>query len=198
MLPARTSDEDAMIRIITAAAVAVLLTVAPVRAASNAPPDAFRGIKWDSALPPVEQLKKTALSGCASVVEQAHLIDTSPCSHIHLDTDEMDLFTQRRNVAPIFGVAGSEQLLSWSYRKFWSGKVFIQDYKDVDLAKLRDALVSQYGPPTLDDIGHHRTEWNWPNDHLMIRLGFDPVPKPEVGNPTSLHTTISLLFTKTE
>jgi hypothetical protein len=117
---------------------------------------------------------------------------------MHIDTDDIDLFTQRQHVAPLFGVPVSEQLLTWSYRKFWSGEVFIHNYTDADLAKLRATLVNQYGPPTLDDTEHHRTEWNWSNENLMIRLSFDPVPKPSIGDSKTLQTSISVVFTRTE
>ena len=165
----------------------------------RSPPDAFRGIKWDSALPSIPKLRKTALSGCTTVVQQENLTVTPPCSHMHIDEDDMDLFTQRQNVAPIFGVPVSEQLLTWSYRKFWSGEVFIFNYRAADLATLRAALINRYGSPTLDDTEHHRTDWNWPNEKFMIRLSFDPVPKPSIGgNPKGLQTSISLAFTKIE
>lgn len=186
-----------MIRTIAVAAF-VLFTASPAHAASNKPPNDFRGIKWDSVLSSIARLRKTVLKGCIAVVEQTDFTSTPPCSHMHIDTDDMDLFAQRQNVAPFFGVSVSEQLLSWSYGKFWSGEVFIHNYKDADLVKLRAALMRQYGPPTSDDTEHHRTEWDWPNDNLMIRLSFDPVPKPSIGNSTSLRTSLSVLFTKTE
>jgi hypothetical protein len=181
-----------------AAAVFVVLTASPAHAASNIPPEGFRGIKWDSALPSTPRSRKTTLKGCGTVVEQENFTDTPPCSHMHLDGDDMDLFTQRQNVAPLFGVPVSEQLLSWSYKKFWSGQVFIHNYKDTDLTTLRAALIRQYGSPTLDNAEQHRTEWNWPNDNIMIRLSFDPVPKPAIGQPAPLQTSLSVLFTKTE
>src|SRR5713101_594772 len=124
------------------------------------PPDGFRGIKWDSTLPPVQKLRETALGGCSTVVEQKNVTDTPPCSHMHIATDDMKLFSQRRTVAPIFGVAVSEQVLTWSHRKFWSGEVFIYDHSDDDLTKLRGALTNQYGDPT---FGQGRiTKWSWP------------------------------------
>jgi hypothetical protein len=106
-----------MIRTI-AAAVFVLLTASSVHAASNTPPNGFRDIKWDSGLPSIARLRKTALKGCVTVVEQENFTDTPPCSHMQIDTDDMDLFTQRQNLAPLFGVPVSEQLLSWSHKKF--------------------------------------------------------------------------------
>ena len=74
-------------------------------------PDSFRGITWDSALPSIQKLRETALRGCAAVVEQKNFTDTPPCSHMHILTDDMDLFSQRRNVPPIYGVSASEQLV---------------------------------------------------------------------------------------
>jgi hypothetical protein len=80
------------------------------------PPDSFRGIKWGSALPSVQKLRETALKGCAAVVERKAFADTHPpCSHMHIDTDDMELFGQRENVPPIFDVPVSEQLLEWSH-----------------------------------------------------------------------------------
>jgi len=161
------------------------------------PPDGFRGIKWDSPLPSVQKLQETALVGCSAVVQPKNFFtDTSPCSHMHIDTDDMELFAQRRNVMPIFGVAVSEQLLTWSYRKFWSGEVFIYNYNDGDLAKLRAALTNQYGNPnvTQDRI----TEWRWPAKKLLVQLSFDPTPKPSVGSDKTKRTSVSLLFSKTE
>jgi hypothetical protein len=182
-----------------AVAVFVFLTASPAFAANDTPPDAFRGIKWDSRLPSIPRLQKTVLKGCVTVLEQQNFTDTPPCSHVHIDTDDMDLFTQRRNAAPLFGVPVSEQLLSWSYKKFWSGEAFIHNYKDTDLATLRAALIRQYGVPTIEDTEQHRTEWDWPNDKLMIRLTFDPVPKPAfAGDSTPPQTSLSLLFTRTE
>jgi hypothetical protein len=164
----------------------------------RAPPDAFRGIRWDSALPPTQKLKETALKGCPAIIEQKNFTDTPPCSHMHIDTDDMELFTQRRNVPPIFGVAVSEQLLTWSHRRFWAGQDFIRDYSDSDLTKLHAALVDQYGNPTFSNEGLHLTKWQWPDKKLEIQLSFNPTPKPSVGSGKNLHSTITLWFDRTE
>jgi zinc-ribbon domain len=124
----------------------------------RAAPDTFRGIRWNSTLPSVHTLRKTVLKGCVVITEQKNVIDTPPCSHMHLDTDDMDLFTQRQHVSPIFDVPVSEQLLEWSYRKFWSGEIFIYDYREADLAKLRAALIAHYGNPTFVNEQQHITK----------------------------------------
>jgi hypothetical protein len=158
------------------------------------PPDGFRGIKWDSPLPSAQKLRETALAGCSVVVQQKNFTDTPPCSHMHIDTDDMELFAQRLNVAPIFGVAISEQLLTWSYRKFWSGQVFVYNYSDDDLARLRSALIDQYGNPTFAQ--DRLTRWRWPAKKVELQLSFDPVPKPSLGSDKTRQTSISLLFSK--
>ncbi|MGH6839494.1 MAG: hypothetical protein ACREDT_11980 [Methylocella sp.] len=112
------------------------------------PPDSFRGIKWGSALPSALKLRETALKGCTAIIEQKDFTSRQLCSHMHIDTDDMDLFGLRQNVPPIFGVPVSEQMLDWSHRKFWSAEVFIHNYREADLAKLRAALIDHYGPPT--------------------------------------------------
>jgi len=164
----------------------------------KAPPDAFRGIKWDSVLPSTQKLRDTVLQSCAAIVEQKNFTDSPPCSHMHIDTDDMELFSQRRNVPPIFGVAVSEQLLTWSHRKFWSGQAFILDYSDPDLAKLQVALKDQYGNPTFTNEGLHLTKWQWPDRKLEIQLSVNPIPKPSVGADKTPHSSITLLFEKTE
>jgi hypothetical protein len=165
---------------------------------THAPPDAFRGIKWHSVLPSVQALQRTGLKGCVTVVEQKNIVDAPSCSHMHIDTDDMDLFTQRTNVAPIFNVSVSEQLLTWSHRRFWSGEVFIYDYRESDLEKLRSALVAHYGTPTFVNERMRITKWSWPNKKLEIMLTFDPVAKPSIGADKTLRTSISLLFGRTD
>jgi hypothetical protein len=162
------------------------------------PPDSFRGIKWGSALPSIQKLRGTALKGCTAVVEQKNFTDTPPCSHMHIDTDDIELFTQRQNVPPIFDVPVSEQLLEWSERKFWSGEVFIYNYKESDLAKLRAMLTDQYGKPTFNNEQLRLTKWSWPNKKIEIRFSFDPVSKPSIGSDKPPQTSISLSFGKTE
>lgn len=147
-------------------------------------PDAFRGIKWDAPLPSAQKLRETALKGCPAIVEQKEIVSKAPCSHMHIDTDDIDVFTQRQNVAPLFGVLISEQTLSWSYKKFWAGDAYIHNYKDADLAKLRAALVERYGPPTMANENQHLMGWNWADKQIKIRLTFDPVAKPGFGDKT--------------
>ena len=158
------------------------------------PPDGFRGVKWNSPLPSIQKLREAVLLGCSAVVQQKNFTDAPPCSHMHIDTDDMELFAQRRKVAPIFGVAVSEQLLTWSHRKFWSGEVFIYNYNSGDLAKLRAALTDQYG--NSDVMQDRITEWRWPAKKVLVQLSYDPTPKPSVGPAKIRRTSISLLFSK--
>jgi len=161
------------------------------------PPDSFRGIKWDSVLPSRKELQQSVLKGCGKIVERSNFTDRPQCWHAHGDADDMDMFAQSRNVTPFLGVSVSEQLPSWSYKKFWSGEVFIHNYKDTDLAQLRAALISEYGSPTLDE--YRWTEWNWRHANLKIILRFDPTAKPSIGgSQTNLQTSLSVRFTKTE
>jgi len=162
------------------------------------PPDAFRGVKWNSTLPSDQKLQTMVLAGCAAIIVQKNLTDTPPCSHMHIDTDDIDLFTQRQSVPPIFGVPVSEQVFEWSNQKFWMGEVFIYDYHADDLAKLRDALVNRYGKPTFANEQVHMTRWAWPSKKLEIVLTFDPVAKPSLGSDKNTHTTISLMFGRIE
>jgi hypothetical protein len=162
------------------------------------PPDSFRGIKWDSALPPTQKLRETALMGCGAIVEQKNFTDTPPCSHVHIDKDDIELFTQRRSVPSIFDVPVSEQLLMWSHGKFWSGQVFIKDYKEADLAKLRMALMDRYGEPTFANEQLHLTKWTWTSKKLDIILSFHPVAKPSLDSDNAHHTSISLSLGKIE
>jgi hypothetical protein len=160
------------------------------------PPDDFRGIKWGSALPTVRNLRETVMKGCTAIVEQKNVTDAPACSHLHVDTDDMELFTQRQNIPLIFNVPVSEQLLMWSERKFWSGEVFIHNYKDADLAKLRAALIARYGQPTFSNENLHITKWSWPDKKIEISLSFDPVAKPSIGSSEPPQTSISLSFGK--
>jgi tetratricopeptide (TPR) repeat protein len=162
------------------------------------PPDSFRGIIWNAALPTVRQLRETVMKSCAAIVEQTDIIDSAPCSHMHINTDDIELFAQRQDVPPIFGVRVSEQLLTWSERKFWMGQVFIYDYSEADLAKLNAALVDQYGQPTFKNDRLHLTKWTWPDKKLEISLSFDPVAKPSLGSNKPRQTSISLLFSQLE
>src|SRR5207237_3836799 len=96
-------------------------------------PDGFRGIKWDSDLPSITRLRETALKGCDTIGEWKPLTDRPPCSHIHINTDDMDMFVQSVNVEPMFGMPVSEQNLDWSYRKFWAGELIIHNSREDDL-----------------------------------------------------------------
>lgn len=158
-------------------------------------PDTFRGVKWDAPLISAQKLRKTALKGCASIVEQKDLISNAPCSHLHINNDDIDTFAQRQNVAPLFDVPISEQTLSWSYKKFWAGDVYIYNYNDADLTKLHSALVEHYGSPMVTNDSQHLTEWDWTDKKIKIRLTFDPVPKPDIGGGTP-KTSIWLHFVK--
>lgn len=162
------------------------------------PPDAFRDIKWNSTLLSDQRLRAAALKGCTTIVEQKNVADMPPCSHMHIETDDIDLFTQRQNVAPIYDVSVSEQVFEWSHEKFWMGEVFIYDYRPADLAKLRNALTDQFGKPTFTNGQAHITKWRWPSKKLEIVLTFDPVAKPSLGSDKTPHTSISLLFGRTE
>jgi hypothetical protein len=162
------------------------------------PPDSFRGIKWGSALPSALKLRETALKGCAAIIEQKDFTSIAPCSHMHIDTDDMELFTQRQNVPPIFDVPVSEQVLDWSYRKFWSAQVFIHNYREADLTKLRAALIDHYGPPTFNNEQLRLTKWSWAVTKLEVSLSFDPVAKPSIGSNKAPQTSISVSFGKIE
>ena len=159
-------------------------------------PDSFRGVKWDAPLPSVQKLRETAMKGCPAVVEQKGITSNAPCSYLHIDNDDIDSFIQRQNVAPLFDVPISEQMLSWSHKKFWAGDVFIHNYKEADLAKLRSALVEWYGPPTLANDGQHLNVWNWLDKKIKITLMFDPVAKPSFGDDKTPATSISLHIAK--
>jgi hypothetical protein len=162
------------------------------------PPDSFRGVRWGSALPSVRTLRETVFKSCGAIVEQKNITDSRPCIHKHFDTDDVDMFFQRQNVPPIFDVSVSEQLLTWSKRKFQLGEVFISNYKESDLAKIRAALTDQYGQPTFDDKQQHLTRWIWPDKKLGIWLHFDPVAKPSIGSDKAPQTSVSLSFEQTE
>jgi tetratricopeptide (TPR) repeat protein len=162
------------------------------------PPDSFRGIKWNSALPTIRQLRETAMKSCAAIVEQKNIVDSAPCSRMHISTDNMEVFAQRQNVPPIFDVPVSEQAFTWSEGKFWMGEVYIYDYTESDLAKLNAALINQYGQPTFKNEQVHLTKWTWPNEKLAIILSFNPVAKPSLGSNKPRQTSISLLFSQLE
>ena len=161
-------------------------------------PDSFRGIAWGAALPSVQKLRETALKSCPTIVEQKNFTDTPPCSHMHLATDDLDLFTQRPNVPSIYGVAVSEQLLQWSHRKFWSGNVFIYDYTDAQVQKLRDALVGEYGSPTFINDNLHFSKWQWPEKKIEISLHVNPKALPSIGSDKTPHTSLTLSFEKSD
>ena len=53
----------------------------------RAAPDAFRGIKWDSALPSAQKLQETVLKNCAAIVEQKNFTDkklVATCTSIRM------------------------------------------------------------------------------------------------------------------
>jgi hypothetical protein len=166
------------------------------------PPDSFRGVGWGSPLPRAEELRRAALKGCPAIVEEKNLTDAPPCGHMHIATaDDVDMFTQRRNVAAIYGVSVSEQSLEWSHRKFSGGQVFISDYTQAQSEAIRRALVESYGP-AIESYGPadeepHFAKWRWPERGLEIVLHADPVAKPPVGGGTP-HTVLSLSFQQTE
>jgi hypothetical protein len=164
----------------------------------HSPPDSFRGVRWGSTLPSNRRLQETVLKGCTAIVEKRNFTDSPPCSHMHIDTDDMDLFAQREKVPPLFDVSASEQVLEWSGRKFWAGEVFIFNYRESDLAKLRATLKNQYGEPTFNNEQLHLTKWSWPEKKLQIQLSFDPVPKRSLGSDKPPQTSISLSFGKTQ
>lgn len=162
------------------------------------PPDSFRGIKWNSTLPSVRRLRETVMRSCAAIIEQKSIIDSAPCSHMHISTDNMEVFAQRQNVPPIFDVPVSEQVLTWSEGKFWMGEVYIYDYAESDLAKLNAALINQYGQPTFKNELVHITKWTWPDEKLELTLLVNPIAKPSLGSNKPRQTSISLLFSQKE
>jgi len=129
--------------------------------------------------------------------EQKNFTDPPPCSHMHIDTDDMELFTQRQKVPPIFDVPVSEQLLEWSERKFQSGEAFVYNYKE-SVAKLLAALTDRYSEPTYNNEQQRLTKGSWSEKKLEIRLSFGPVAKPSIGSVKPPQTSISLSFGKTE
>lgn len=165
-------------------------------------PTGFRDIKWFSPLPSIQMLQKTVLKGCPKVIDEKIVEqgERPPCGHEHsiTDDDDADYFFQRQNVPPIFGVPVSEQMLHWSYRKFFGGVVWIYNYKESDLKKLRAALINQYGQPTFENQEAHITNWKWADKKLEIMLTSDPVPKPSLGSSQPPKTSIQLSFTRTD
>lgn len=124
-----------------------------------APPDSFRGMKWNSKLPPTSRLLRTAMKGCTSITVQEGFNATAPCSRVHIDTDDIELFDQRENVPPFYGVTVSEQMFTWSYKKLWSGQIILKN--ESDLSKLRQRLIAQYGQPTFENPSLRITKWKW-------------------------------------
>jgi hypothetical protein len=137
---------------------------------SSNPPVGFRDIKWDSALPSIAKLHKTAMKGCATIAETTTVKTTLPCTHLHIDTDDIESFSQQENVPPFLGVAVYGQMLMWSYKKFWSGTVYSKN--EGDFATLRQKLISNYGPPTFENGSLRLTKWKWstPTGKVMIQL----------------------------
>jgi hypothetical protein len=151
---------------------------------SATPPESFRDIEWDSELPSIAQLRGTAMKGCAFINEQTNFETTSPCSHMHIDTDDIESFDQHENVPPFLGAAVSEQMLTWSHQKFWSGEVFLQNASE--FSKVRQQLIATYGSPTFENSSLHVTKWRWSTSdrQLSIQLYTDD------------HGIVSLLFTQ--
>jgi hypothetical protein len=145
-----------------------------------APPEDFRGVKWGAALPPKAKLRETVLHGCSKIVELKMVSDTVPCSHSHIDTDDIDDFGQTENVLPFFGVRVSSQLLTWSEKRFWSGHLFIYNYSDVELSALRAALAERYGPPHFTSQNTRTDQWVWRSQKIQIILLWDPFAKPSL------------------
>jgi hypothetical protein len=97
----------------------------------------------------------------------------------------------------MFGLSVSEQILMWSYRKFWSGEIFVKNYHQSDLEKLRSALIAQYGSPTFENADFRVVRWQWPYQKIHIQLWYDSLDAPSDPNHVK-PKTISLLFTRAD
>jgi len=160
------------------------------------PPQDFRGIKWGDPLPQKRRLQETVLRGCPAIIEQKLLRDTPPCSHTHIETDDMDLFGQPQNVPPFFGVRVSSQLFVWSEKQFWAGHIFIYNYSDIELTTLRTALVEKFGQPQITSTESRMDQWLWRNPKIQILLMYNPVPKPSLDRNLPPATSIELIMGK--
>lgn len=151
---------------------------------SSNPPDSFRGVKWDSTLPSIAKLRNTVMKGCAAIPAVTDFKATLPCSHTHIDTDDVEMFDQKQNAPQFLGVDVSEQILSWSYKKFWSGELYSPNESDYE--KFRQQLITEYGPPTFENRSLQITKWMWAAQprKVVIQLYLD-----------NQHT-VSLLFTQ--
>ena len=176
-------------------------TVGPTSATPSlnqqfAPPEDFRGMKWGAALPAKAKLRETVLHGCSTIVELKHINDTTPCSHSHTDTDDIDDFGQTQQVPPFLGVRVSSQLFTWSEKKFWSGHLFIYNYSDAELATLRAALAERYGPPHFTSPNTRTDQWVWRSRKIQIILLWDPAAKPSLDPKVPPATSIHLIIGK--
>jgi hypothetical protein len=161
-----------------------------------APPADFRGIKWGATLPPKAKLLATVSRGCPRIVEQQLPSDTIPCSHSHIDTDDMDLFAQNKDVPPLFGVRVSAQLLEWSEKRFWDGHVFIYNYTEAELTALRAALVGRFGPPDRGSANERMDQWLWRSEKIQVMLLYDPAAKRSLTPGIPPRTSIQLIMGK--
>jgi hypothetical protein len=162
------------------------------------PPQDFRGIKWGDPLPPSRRLRETVLHGCSKIIELAHLRDTVPCAHSHTETDDMDFFGQTENVPPFFGVRVSSQLFVWSEKKFWAGHIFIYNYSEVELTRLRAALAERFGQPKVTSTKSRMDEWIWPNQKIQLLVLYDPVTRPSLDPKLAPATSIQVMMGKFE
>jgi hypothetical protein len=161
-----------------------------------APPADFRGIKWGAALPSKAKLRATVFRGCARIVERELPSDTLPCSHSHIETDDMDLFGQTKNVPPIFGVRVSAQLLEWSEKRFWHSHIYIYNYTDAELTTLRAALVGRFGPPDRTSANARMDQWVWRSEKIQVVVLWNPVAKPSLDPGIPPQTSIELMMGK--
>jgi hypothetical protein len=155
------------------------------------PPAGFAGVRWNAVLPPKAALLKTTFRGCAKILDipvASNAIDKLPCSHTHITTDNIDLFVQAKNVPDFYGVHISSQMLMWSNRKFYSGRVFVENYDESQLATLRNGLRRAFGLPTYSSDARQMDWWRWPDEKIQVLLTYDPVAKPSV-DPTEPKST---------
>lgn len=175
----------------------IVATAAPGASSvqTHNPPNSFRGIKWDSPVPPLQTLRETAFKGCAAFVDQA-ISDAPICEHDHIDNDNS--YAQGKNVAPMFGLPVSAQLLTWRNNKFDSGTIFIHNYKELDLVTINKYLLQEYGPPTFTNEDFHVKKWRWPEKRIEVSFYFNPVAKPPLGAKGPPATTATVSFARTQ
>src|ERR1700730_9239992 len=102
------------------------------------------------------------------IIEQTTVSDAIPCSHSHTDTDDIDLFGQTENVRSFFGVRVSAQLLEWSEKKFLGRHIYIYNYDEGELTKLRDVLVERFGQPHFASAKSRIDQWVWRDKKIQI------------------------------